>query len=200
VAPKRGPRLAVANSHFESQPACADGVQRFSFGEVACQKASTRGTVSISFRIVVSLIVSFVFNTGMLMWSYPIWRELKYQRYPTEYWIEVYIGTGVLVTGLVWVVALAVHWVMSQYRKRQLVVMYIATLFVTLIVFAIAMGISHPYPAASWPRALQALGAKFFAEWNFFIFIFYNTVPIALISGLLFAFMLGRENAASASN
>jgi len=102
-------------------------------------------------RAVIAVVASFVVDTILLAVSYPIWRELRYQRHPTQHWIEVYLGMGILVTGVVWLVAFAVHWIMRQYSKREIVTAYIPSLVLTLLIFAFVVGTSHPYPVASWP-------------------------------------------------
>jgi hypothetical protein len=149
--------------------------------------------MSAKIRAALAVLTSFVINTALLMISYPIWRELKYQRHPTEYWIKTYIVAGVLVTALVWVIAFCLQWFLRGYPRRRLALRHIFTVMTVLIVYAVGIGISFPYPAASWPEPLQALG-QFFAEVRFLTFIFLDAPPIAFISGLLFAFVLGGDN------
>jgi hypothetical protein len=154
--------------------------------------------MSTSVRVAVALFADLLLNAIVLVVSYPIWWEFRYERYPAKQWVEVYSATVLLVSILIWLITLLTYFVLKRRSTRGIVTVQIITVFLFLSSLAMFVWISSPYPVGYWPDFLQYIAAKFFAEGNFLTFIFVDATSMALLSGLLLALVLrGRHGVSS---
>jgi hypothetical protein len=150
--------------------------------------------MSLSIRVALALFADLLLNMIVLVVSYPIWWEFRYQRYPVKHWVEVYSATGILVSILIWIITLLTYLVMKRRSTLAIVKVQIITVFLCLSSLALLVWIASPYPVGYWPDFLRYIAAAFFAEGNFLTFIFVDATSMSLLSGLLFALLLrGRQ-------
>jgi hypothetical protein len=139
------------------------------------------------------ILADLVINTFILMITYPIWRELRYQRYPTDYWLHVYCSAGALgtiVVSLTSVVSLAI---MRRGSRIGIALVQVAISFIALSALAIIADFSEPSPADTWPQIMQQIAAKFFAELQSIKFTVLTASSMAIVSGVFVFLVLSRS-------
>jgi hypothetical protein len=136
-------------------------------------------------RIIFAVFADFCINTAILMVSYPIWRELQYQRYPTEYWVRTYLLAGFISTLVVLVVAFTIAGIWRTAAVKRVFIAQIVITFIVLSLLSIFYDFSSPFALSTWPQMLQLIAAKFFAELQSMKFVAVCASSIAVASGLL---------------
>jgi len=148
------------------------------------------------YRIALSVVADLCINTAVLMVTYPIWRELQYQRYPTEYWLRVYLWTAFIATVVVLLVGVLTVWMSRRGSSLRSITVQIVTTFVLLSALAVYADFSEPEPASKWPDLIQDIAAKFCAELQSIRFTLRTASLIAVASGLLLWFILMKSRRA----
>lgn len=97
------------------------------------------------FRAIAAVFIILCVNTGILALTYPIWRELRYKRYPGSYWMKTYAYAGMLSTGIVFSSSFAV-WLAAKNKTTPGFGWYGGTAFAVLSIAATYVGVSQPYP------------------------------------------------------
>lgn len=117
---------------------------------------------------------------AVIVVAFPIWREFRYERYPRDYWLKVYLGTAV---------ALAVIYLLIGWVSRILPAKVASRSFFQPVVFFVFMscvsvflGTMTADQQVALPVAVQDVHAKFLAEWQFIKFILTVLLPISVIS------------------
>lgn len=144
-------------------------------------------------RLALAVFADFCINTAILMVSYPIWMEFQYQRYPTEYWLRVYLWAGFFTTVIVILVGVVTAWSLRKGSIRRAVIVQIVTAFIMLSALAVYADFSEPDPASSWPNLIQQIAAKFFAELQSIKFVAVCATSMSVAAGFLVALLLRRK-------
>ena len=144
-------------------------------------------------RLALAAFADFCINTAILMVSYPIWRELQYQRYSTEYWFRVYLWAAFFAMIAVLFVGVVTAWSLRKGSTRGVVIAQIVISFVVLSALAVYADFSEPDPAASWPNLIQQIAAKFFAELQSIKFVGVCASSMSVAAGLLVAALFRRK-------
>jgi hypothetical protein len=156
---------------------------------------SNRGNRLLFLRIGLAIAADFVLNTALVMISYSIWEEFTWGRYPRSYWIEVCIVAGLVSTVIVVAGTVLSQWVTRSQSEKNRAKWQISSVFVLLSSWAILVGTSSPTSGISLPEVVQVMHTKLFSEAQFFRFIFYDAIPMAVISQVLITAVLrGRKS------
>lgn len=144
--------------------------------------------------IALMIIADWFANTTILCVTYPIWRELAYQRHPFEFWIRVYLWAGVYSTAIAFGAAIIAFFFYGRKSVRKTITLHIVITFGFLALLAIASDFSEPYPASSWPTIIQDIAAKFFAELQSIWFTAVTATSISIIAGLISLLILKKNH------
>ena len=145
-----------------------------------------------AYRIAIAIVVDAGLNIGLLMITYPIWREFKYKRYPAQHWWRTYVWAGILCTIIVLAATAAVALILKRRRRVRMITLQMISVFLLLATLAVFADFSEPVPASTWPDLVQDIAAKFFAELQSTRFVALTASSMALVSGALFAWVLPR--------
>jgi hypothetical protein len=127
----------------------------------------------------VILIASlFVLCQGVLLISYPIWREFQYQRYPSSYWVRVYLETVLLLLTVYWLTG----WCIRLSGLRQTIALQSILFLVFMSGVSIFLGTRDIYEQQGFPQMIADIHAKFLAEGAFGTFVFQVLLPFSILA------------------
>src|SRR5262249_39865355 len=147
-------------------------------------------------RVLVAFIADLVVNFGILIVSYPIWRELSYQRRPAAYWWHLYVWAAVLSTATLAALALAVYRITAQRSRTVTAIAQMIVGFLVLSVFSVVAGSSSPYAMSGW-YPLEDITAEVFGGLQVLRFIPLCATSMAIISGLFLWVAVPRKTEAN---
>lgn len=156
-------------------------------------KTSNTYAKHFNWRVLLWLPLLLAINTFVLMLTYPIWKELKWERYPSGLWLRAYLVAALLIVVIALFVAVCVNYFTALWSRPKALLMQVGTTFAVLCITAAYIGTSAPYADANLPTTIQVLDAKFFSEFAFFWFIFADAIPISIVSSLLLGWSIRRK-------
>jgi len=135
------------------------------------------GTLSKTGQLV--LFISLLTVCGsVLLASYPIWREFRYQRYPSSYWVRVYLETVFLIVAGYWITG----WCVRLTGLRRAIVLQSVLFVAVMSGVCIFLGTRDIYEQDVFPQIIADMHAKFLAEDAFGTFIFQVLLPFSILA------------------